>query len=69
MSAPEQNCLSCRWWDQPHMDRSERLNVGWCRRRSPIRSPLPDYYGAWPTTLGSEWCGDWKRLASEEGNE
>lgn len=54
------NCYSCRFWLGGGV--RERGPKGTCRRFPPVvtdRAPA----GTFPTTLSTDWCGEWQRHA------
>lgn len=49
------SCATCHWWSQ------EDGHTGHCRHSSPVGilcTETGGYYGHWPSTDASDWCGD-----------
>ncbi|HYE51563.1 MAG TPA: hypothetical protein VEB20_18330 [Azospirillaceae bacterium] len=56
-----ETCYNCRFW--VGFGVRERGPKGQCRRYPPVvtgRAPA----GAFPTTLTTDWCGEWQRHAA-----
>jgi hypothetical protein len=61
-------CLSCGFWtaDAAQRAEAERVRVARmgiaprfeCRSRPPM--VLPSAQSLWPTTLATDWCGEWE---------
>jgi hypothetical protein len=66
-------CLSCLFWNADASLRAEaervhstRIGIApklECRSRPP--QVLPSAQTMWPTTLPSDWCGEWEKLEEE----
>jgi len=50
------NCQLCVYWAQ-----STDTNIGACRRHAPEPVPGNEQLAVWPSTLKTDWCGDFKR--------
>jgi hypothetical protein len=60
----ERRCRNCCWWVRGQIVRSasgEPIDTsGECHRRAPTVKQAPSTTrDIWPSTLGSEYCGDW----------
>lgn len=54
------NCYSCWFWEGQGI--RQRGPKGICHRYPPMVTPRnPD--GVFPTTLSTDWCGEWKRIS------
>lgn len=68
MTDPAECCFNCRYWELGPHSRSHDDEA--CLRHAPTaenRLTFPNsYYGkpapVWPTTRGTDWCGDWAKL-------
>jgi hypothetical protein len=59
--ANKSSCAECRWWQFQAADTDDRqseTSIGYCRRFPPARRE--NGVGAWPITLGSDWCGEYQ---------
>lgn len=66
------SCVTCRFWGYPAAYRDEAGGMTpVCRRRAPIAVPVLSSYqgmmhsGVFPSTMGSEWCGEWEALPAD----
>lgn len=59
-------CQTCRNWNQDESYRENATHlVRECRHLAPV--VVIDATGTrtqWPTTKGTDWCGDWKPVQS-----
>jgi hypothetical protein len=59
--APKSTCSDCRWWHFQAAEADDRdagKSIGYCRRFPPSRRE--NGVGAWPITLGYDWCGEYQ---------
>lgn len=53
--ATEDNCSHCLFW------KMARPTEGWCQRAAPEATNQPDRIAHWPTTHGTQFCGEFLR--------
>jgi hypothetical protein len=51
-------CESCKFW------KAARPNEGWCLRLAPHPAGSPDPIAHWPTTHGSQGCGEFAHASA-----
>ena len=59
----ERQCQTCRFWLV-----SRLRSTGECRRRAPqvvAQIRAPDMQSIFPTTAGTDWCGEWEACRAE----
>lgn len=61
MTEIERICINCKWWDSGQLIENAYLppgplRLGLCRYNAP-KIIGGDGEGAWPVTIGEEWCG------------